>query len=162
VATVWAAFTAWKSARRARKAEENAAQSLARSEMLSYHAGLAADNAAAAQRQLADAVVKRNQMTVERAQIAEDVSWAIEHSSGSVHKLRNLSHSPKFGVKIDGPGVSTVRPPNVTSRIDGRSSVEFHAKTGYGVQRRVTVTWHNREDLSNNPLQWSDTLPAPT
>ena len=97
LATLWAAYTAWKSARRARTAEGNAAGSQARAEMQAYHAGLAADGAASAQRQLADAVVQRNRMTAEQAQLAEDVPWEVTHSSGSMYKLRNLSSSPKFG-----------------------------------------------------------------
>jgi hypothetical protein len=44
-------------------------------------------------------------------------------------------------------------------RIDGRSSVDFFGFNAMGVGDRVEVTWHRREDRTDEPRQWNGNKP---
>jgi hypothetical protein len=151
------------SARRASKAQFEAAHYQARAEQQAERARKAAEDAAVAQsesaaaaRRAADALEKQNRMAEEQADLAEGVPWRIAHRAGSTYDLRNDTETPKFHVHIAGEGV--LRPKTV-DRIDGRSSTDFMGLDAMGVGDQVEVTWHRREDHSDEPRRWTGTKP---
>ncbi|MGC2377989.1 MAG: hypothetical protein WA622_12775 [Mycobacterium sp.] len=166
VVALFSAGWAVVSARRARAAQDVANHYQGRAEQAAERATKAAEDAVVAQRdaaaaaqRAADALEKQNQMAEQLAQAAEGVPWTVEHSSGAKWKLRNMSDHPKFAVRISGPGVSRNRTPAVIDRVDGRSSYEFWGSTSWGDEQRVTVSWHGRQDATDEERTWSDMMP---
>lgn len=161
-----AAFSAtWAvvSARRARSAEEKADHYQATAEQQARRATLAAEEAASAQREsaaaaqrAADALEKQNQMAEEQGDLAEGVPWRIEFQVGSRYDLWNDTQTPKFHVHIFGEGVLREK---TVPRIDGRSSADFMGLDAMGVGSQVGVTWHRREDRSDEPRRWTGNKP---
>jgi hypothetical protein len=156
---IWAVV----SARRAAAAQGRADHYQARAEQHAERATQAAEEAAAAERQsaahakrAADALEKQNRMREEQADLAEGVPWQITHQVGDTYDLWNDTHTPKFHVHISGEGVLRKK---TVERIDGRSSADFMGLNASGVGDQVVVTWHRREDLSDEPRQWTGNKP---
>jgi phage protein D len=156
---IWAVV----SARRAAAAQARAAHYQARAEQNAERATQAAEEATVAQRQSAaaaqrsaEALEKQNRMAEEQAEQAEGVPWRIEHREGDLYELINITDTTKFGVQISGPGVLH---PKTVDRIDGHSSAEFYGHPASGGNNQVDVTWHRREDLSDEPRPWRGNKP---
>ncbi|WP_167107281.1 hypothetical protein [Mycobacterium sp. DL592] len=160
---VWAVM----SAVRARKAEAATDGYRAAAEEHSKRAVKAAEEAAAAQQQsaaaakrAADALEAQNRLLAEQASAAERVPWRIEHRQGATWDLWNDSATPKFHVKISGPGVSKNKTPATIARVDGRGSQPFWGNTSYGAEMRANVRWRAADDQAAPELEWSGTMPA--
>jgi hypothetical protein len=156
---VWAVV----SARRAGRAQERAEHYQARAEQNAERATQAAEKAAAAETQsaaaakrAADALERQNQIAEEQADLAEGVPWRIEYRTGSLYDLWNDTGTPKFNVRIEGEGVLRSK---TVERIDGRSSVDFMGFDASGQGDKVEVTWHRRDDQSDEPRRWSGNKP---
>ena len=63
-------------------------------------------------------------------------------------QLWNDTGTPKFHVQIAGEGVLRAK---TVERIDGRSSVDFMGFDSWGKGDKVEVSWHRREDGSDEP-----------
>jgi hypothetical protein len=157
VAAVFGALS-WRSSRAA-KAAESAAEEFKRQALT------AAQDAAAAEGRAADAAVRsagaleaQSQLAAEQAAAAEGVPWRVEYSHGAKWVLLNVSDTPKFNVKITGPGVWARRTPDVVDRIDGQSSYEIWGSSEPG-EKRIDVTWHQREGGQGEPGTWSSLMP---
>ena len=166
VAAAVSAVVAVVQAKRASASKGAAEHHEASAEHNAERATKAAEEAAAWQRQAAgaaqraaDALEKQNQMAEQLVQAAEEVPWRLEHKSGAIWRLRNITDYPKFEVTIAGPGVSKNRGPGVIDRIDGQGSEEFWGNTFWGSELRATVTWHSREDAQDEPRSWTDMMP---
>jgi hypothetical protein len=154
-----AAFSAtWAvvSARRARSAEEKADHYQARAEQNAERATQAAEEASSAQRRLAEAIEKQNQAADDQAEQAEGVPWQLRHREGDLFDLWNITNTTKFGVQISGPGVLR---PKTADCVDGRSPVEFYGHPACGANNQVNVTWHRREDQTDEPRSWTGRKP---
>jgi hypothetical protein len=165
--SVFSAGWAVLSARRARSAEEKANGYQASAEQHARRATLAAEESATAQRQsaaaekrVADAIEKQNRSVEDQAEVAEGVSWRLEHREGAMWELWNDSDYPKFKVTIGGPGVSQNNRTPLIDRIDGHSSVDFWGTTHWGAKPQVVVTWYRQADAQGDPLTWTGTRPA--
>ena len=163
IAAAVSATVAVVQAKRASASQSSAAHSQARAEQQAERATQAAEEAAAWQRQAAsaaqqsaDALVEQNRRADEQAERAEGVPWEIRYREGDLYDLRNITDTTKFGVQISGSGV--LRPKTV-DRIDGRSSEEFFGTSHSGAGNQVEVTWHRREDLSDEPRPWLGSKP---
>ena len=150
-------------AKRASASQSAAAHSQARAEQNAERATQAAEEAAAWQRQAADAaqrsaeaLEKQNQLVEEQAEQAEGVPWEIRYREGSLFDLWNITGTTKFGVQISGGGV--LRPKTV-DRIDGRRSVDIFGTSHMGAGNDVLVTWHRREERSDEPRSWRGNKP---
>jgi ATPase subunit of ABC transporter with duplicated ATPase domains len=163
--SVSAASAVWAvvSARRANAAERRAEHYQARAEQQAERAAMAAEEAAAAQAQSAtaakrsaEALEKQIRMAEEQAEQSEGVPWSIAFRTGSTYELWNESNTPKYHVHISGEGVLRDK---AVARIDGRSSTDFMGLDASGVGDQVDVTWHRREDASDEPRQWSGNKP---
>jgi type II secretory pathway pseudopilin PulG len=151
------------SARRAGRAQAKAEHYQARAEQQAERAAKAAEQAAvaetasaAAAERAAAALEKQNKMAEDQADLTEGVPWRIEFQTGSTYDLWNDTQTPKFHVQISGEGVLRAR---TIERIDGRSSADFMGLNASGVGDRVEVTWHRREDQSDEPRRWSGNKP---
>jgi hypothetical protein len=94
------------------------------------------------------------------AQLAHAVRrtpWRIEHRSGLTYELRNYSAAPQFYVGVAGEGV---RFPRTAQRIDGHSSMSFQGPDSTPGGAQVDVTWHQREDQSDQARRWTGKTPA--
>lgn|GEM_PF-7093909 len=163
IAAAVSATVAAVQARRASTSQSSAAHSQARAEQQAERATQAAEEAAAWQRQAAsaaqqsaDALVEQNRRADEQAERAEGVPWEIRYREGDLYDLWNITDTTKFGVQISGSGV--LRPKTV-DRIDGRSSEEFFGTSHSGAGNQVEVTWHRREDLSDESRPWLGSKP---
>lgn len=89
---------------------------------------------------------------------AEDAPWRITHRRGMTYELSNVTATPKFHVVVSGEGVlrDTTAP-----RIDGMSGIGFMGLDAFGVGDRVDVTWHLRDDRSDEMRRWSGNKPHP-
>jgi hypothetical protein len=83
--------------------------------------------------------------------------WRIKHRSESTYELWNDSDTPKFYVGVTGEGV---RFPRTAPRIDGHSSTSFQGLDAMGAGAQVDVTWHRREDQSDNRRRWTGKTPG--
>jgi hypothetical protein len=151
------------SARRASRAQANAAHYQARAEQQAERATKAAEKAAvaetesaAAARRAADALERQNQLAEEQNDRAEGVPWRIEFRTGSMYGLWNDTDTPKFHVHIGGEGVLR---PRTVPRLDGRSCTDFMGANIVGRGDNVEITWHRREDQSDQPHRWSGNKP---
>jgi hypothetical protein len=163
VVSAVSATVALVQAKRAGAAQRAAAGSEAKAETERRLARSAAEEAAVAQREAAaaakrtaDAIEEQNRRADEEAELAEGVPWRITFRTGSLYDLWNDSDRPKFGVHISGEGVLRDK---TVARIDGRSSTDFMGLDAMGVGSRVDVTWHLREDRSDEPRRWSGNKP---
>jgi hypothetical protein len=95
-------------------------------------------------------------MVEEQADLAEGVPWRIEYRTGSLYDLWNDTGTPKFHVRISGKGVLSEK---TVDRIDGRSSTDFMGLGAMGAGDQVDVTWHRREDRSDEPRRWTGDKP---
>jgi hypothetical protein len=145
------------SARGARKAQKQA-------ESQAERATAAAEKSAEAEVQSADAAARSaaaleqsNRMAEERADLAEGVPWRIEYQRGSTYVLWNDTDTPKFGVTITGEAVLRNK---VVPKIDGRSFVTFIGLDAMGVGDEVVVTWHRKEDGSDQVRTWTGSKPS--
>jgi hypothetical protein len=98
---------------------------------------------------VAKAIEEQNRRADEQAEQAEGVPWRITHHDGDLYDLWNDTNTAKFGVQVSGPGVAGVSGP--FDRIDGRSSEQFLIAPFGAGYTQVVVTWHLREDLSDEP-----------
>ena len=163
VVSAGSAIWAVVSARRASAAEAKADGYKAKAEEHARRATAAAEDAVVAQRQsadaakrAADALERQNRIAEEQADLSEGVPWRIEHRSGSTYDLWNDT-GPKFHIHVAGEGIQ--RPKDV-ERIDGRSSVDFMVLDSWSSGGdKVVVTWHRREDASDEPRRWSGNKP---
>lgn len=151
-------------AKRAATAQVAAASSGAKAETERRLARSAAEDAAIAQRdaaaaakRTADAIETQNRMAEEKADLAEGVPWQLAHKTGSTYELWNDSDTAKFHVQISGEGVLRQK---TVERIDGRSNAEFMGLDAMGVGSGVDVTWHRREDQSDEPRRWTGNKPS--
>jgi hypothetical protein len=151
-------------ARRAKMSKEAADRAQARAEQHAERATKAAEEAAAWQRQAAsaaqqsaDALLEQNRRADEQAEQAEGVPWEIRHHNADLYDLWNITNTTKFGVQVSGPGVGGVS--GAFDRIDGRSSVRFLIAPFGAEFDQVVVTWHRREDLSDEPQRWTGNKP---
>lgn len=151
-------------ARRAKVSKVAADHAQARAEQNAERATQAAEEAAAWERQsataakrVADALVEQNRRADEREEQAEGVPWEIKHHDGDQYDLRNITNTTKWGGQISGLGVAGG--PVAFDRIDGRSSVRFLIAPFGAESDRVVVTWHRREDLSDDAQQWTGNRP---
>lgn len=158
------ALVAMVSAKRAAAAQRAAATHQASAETERRLARQAAEDAAIAQREaaaeagrVAEAIENQNQRADERAQQAEGVPWRITHHDRDLYDLWNDTNTAKFGVEVSGPGVAGVDGP--FDRIDGRSSEQFLINPFGAGFTQVVVTWHRREDLSDEPRRWTCSKP---
>ncbi len=164
VAPAISAAVAVIQARRATKAKDAAQLHEAKAEQNAARATKAAEEAAAWQRQAAaaaqrsaEALEAQNRMAEEHAERAEGVPWELRHAQGDQYDLWNVTDTAKFGVKISGGGVAG---DPVFDRVDGRSSARFMIAPFGGEADRIDVTWHRRDDLSDQPpQQWRGTRP---
>ncbi|OBB65152.1 hypothetical protein [Mycobacterium sp. 852014-50255_SCH5639931] len=163
VAATVSAAVAVVQAKRASASKGAAEKHEARAEQYAGRATKAAEEAAAWQRQAAeaaqrsaDALEAQNRLVEDQAEEAEGVPWEIRFREGSLFDVWNITNTTKFGVRIEGGGVQ--RPKSV-DRIDGRSSVDFFGTSHMGGSDQVEVTWHRREDLSDEPRQWRGNKP---
>ncbi len=82
--------------------------------------------------------------------------WEIRYREGDLYDLWNITGTTKFGVQISGEGVLRRK---TVERIDGRSSESFMGFNAMGRGDQVEVTWHRREDQSDEPRQWRGNKP---
>ena len=160
VSAVWAV----RSARAAGRAEEQAAQDRAVAEQQAERATHAAERAAVAEaasaraaERAAAALEEQNRRAEERDEQEEGVPWSIAFRRGSTYDLWNDTNTPKYAVRVFGEGVLREK---AVQRVDGRSSVEFMGLDASGVSNEVQVTWHRREDQSDEPRAWTGSKPA--
>lgn len=144
-------------ARRASAAKDAAEHYEARAEQNAERATKAAEDAAAWQRQTAEALEKQNRLVEERAEQAEGVPWEIRHHDGDLYDLWNITNTTKFGVQISGGGIGGG--PLRFDRIDGRSSARFLIAPFGAEADRIDVTWHRHQDLSDEPRSWRGNRP---
>jgi hypothetical protein len=151
-------------AKRAKASKASADHAQARAEQHAERATNAAEEAAAWQRQAtaaakrsAEALEKQNQFVEDQAEQAEGVPWEIKHHAGDQYDLWNITNTAKFGGQISGPGVAGG--PVAFDRIDGRSSMRFMIAPFGAEFDQVVVTWHRREDLSDERQQWTANKP---
>jgi hypothetical protein len=85
------------------------------------------------------------------------VPWRIAFRTGSTYDLWNESPKPKFHMQFGGEGVLRSK---TEQRVDGRSSTSFMGLDASGASDQVVVTWHRREDLSDEQQRWSGNKPA--
>lgn len=163
IAAAASATVAVVQAKRASASEAAAAHHQARAEQNAERATKAAEEAAAWQRQSADAaqrsadaLVEQNRRADEQAEQAEGVPWDIKYREGDLFDLWNVTETTKFGVQISGGGVLR---PKAVDRVDGRSPVEFFGHPASGANNQVNVTWHRREDKTDEPRQWTGRKP---
>jgi hypothetical protein len=136
--------------------EARAAQNAERATKAAEEAAAWQRQAAASAQRSAEALEKQNRLVEEQAEQAEGVPWEIRYREGDLYDLWNSTNTTKFGAQISGPGV--LRPKTV-DRIDGRSSEEFFGANHSGAGNQVEVTWHRREDLSDEPRLWRGSKP---
>lgn len=165
VVAALSALVAVVSAKRAAAAQRAAANHQAKAETERRLARQAAEDAATAQRQtaaeagrVAEAVEEQNRRAEEQTEQAEGVPWQIRHHDGDLYDLWNTTNITKFGVHISGPGI-VGRGPLAFDRIDGRSSVQFLIPPFGAEYNQVVVTWHRREDQTDEPRQWTGNKP---
>jgi catechol 2,3-dioxygenase-like lactoylglutathione lyase family enzyme len=91
------------------------------------------------------------------ADFAEDAPWRIVHRRGMTYELRNVTDTPKFHVQISGEGVLR---PTTAKRVDGQSSIGFMGLDAMGVSDQIDVSWHRREDRSDEPSTSSGIKPS--
>ena len=105
------------------------------------------------------AAVSRSKAAAERSARARTARtpWRIKHRSESTYELWNDSDTPKFYVGVTGEGV---RFPRTAPRIDGHSSTSFQGLDAMGAGAQVDVTWHRREDQSDNRRRWTGKTPG--
>lgn len=163
VAAAVSAVVALVQAKRASTSQSAAAHSQARAEQNAERATQAAEEAAAWQRKAASAAERsaealeaQNRMAEELGEQAEGVPWEITYREGSLFDLWNTTGTTKFGVQISGGGVLR---PKAVDRIDGCSSVDFFATSHMGAGNDVLITWHRREDQTDEPRQWRGNKP---
>jgi hypothetical protein len=167
VVAALSALVAVVSAKRATTAQSAAADHQARAETERRLAREAAEEAATAQRQtaaeagrVAKAVEEQNRRADEQVEQAEGVPWEIRHSELDVYDLLNITNTTKFAVEISGPGVAPLGEGSLAfERIDGRSSAQFMVAPFGGEYNQVVVTWHRREDKTDEPRQWTGNKP---
>jgi len=164
---VLAAVAARKAGRSQTKAEEQARESTVAAERAAdaqARSAGAAERSATAESKSADAAVRaaaalerQLQVAEDQADLAEGVPWRLEWRSGTKFNLWNSTDSPKFDVRIEGTGVARAR---TVERIDGQSSVDFTGNIAWVKNsHRVDVTWHRREDHSDEPRRWTGSTP---
>jgi hypothetical protein len=156
---LWAVF----SARRAGRAQERAEHYQARAEQQAERATKAAEHAAAAEwesaaaaKRAADALERQNRIAEEQADLAEGVPWRIEFQTGSTYDLWNDTRRPSSMCGYQAKGFSAPRPSTAST---GAAPVDFMGLNAMGVGDRVEVTWHRREDQSDEPCRWSGNKP---
>jgi hypothetical protein len=156
---LWSVVSARRASRAQAKAEHyqaRAEQQAERATKAAEHAAVAETASAAAAERAADALEKQNKMAEDQTDLAEGVPWRIEFQTGSTYDLWNDTQTPKFHVQISGEGVLRDK---TVERIDGRSSTDFMALNAMGIGDRVDVTWHRREDQSDETQRWSGNKP---
>lgn len=90
---------------------------------------------------------------------AENAPWRITHRRGMTYELWNVTDTPKFHVVVSGEGVLR----NATApRIDGKSGIGFMGLDAFGVGDGVDVSWHLRQDRSDEQRTWSGIKPSAT
>ncbi|WP_131821766.1 hypothetical protein [Mycobacteroides chelonae] len=153
-AAIWAARSASKS----KTAQDEATKQAGVATQAAVDAAGAEQRSADAAERSANALEEQNQMAAEQVAIAEAVPWSIRYRSGSTFELWNDSDTPKFSVRLSGPGV---RGEVTTERIDGRSCVTFMSLGVWAKNSdQVVVNWHRLASSGDPELSWSGTVPA--
>jgi len=142
---------------RSRKAKAEAAEQAAIATKAAVDTAAAEQRAAAAAERSATAHETRASVATGRVAAAELRPWRIEAIPGSENcYLHNQTARMKYGVRIEG---EAVRQSDV-GIVDGKASVEIDTLLSvWGMDKRVTVTWHLVENLSDEQLSWTTHLP---
>lgn len=100
---------------------------------------------------------QKRRIAEEEAERAEGIPWIITYRKGDLYELRNVSNTPKFGVRISGEGIAQ---PKEADRIDAQSTTSFMGLHAFGVGNEIIVSWHRREDQSDRPRLWRTQRPG--
>jgi KAP family P-loop domain len=90
------------------------------------------------------------------AETPEPVRWTLSYREGSLYQLSNDTDEPKFYVHVSGEAVLRE---TTFDRVDAHSGVDFMGLDAAGVGHRVDVTWHRREDRSDELRHWTGNKP---
>jgi hypothetical protein len=118
---------------------------------------VAAEQSPAATERSEEAQAAEANSAPEQISAEEDSPWTIEPIYGSANcNLRNRMATPKYAVRMEG---EIVRHPDI-GNIDGHAVVEVDTLRGVGgISRDVVISWHRREDRSDEQLRWRGELP---
>ncbi|SHR31618.1 hypothetical protein [Mycobacteroides abscessus] len=153
-AAIWAAVSASKS----KTAQDEATKQAGIATQAAVDAAGAEQRSADAAERSANALEEQNQMAADQAAIAEGVPWSIRYRSGSTYELWNDSDTPKFAVRVSGPGI---RGEVTAEQIHGRSCITFMNMAFWGAKNdQVVVNWHRLASSGDPELSWSGTVPA--
>lgn len=88
------------------------------------------------------------------------IPWALRYRAGNWYELVNDGNEPAYAVVLDGPNVHGGAQQH--SVIDPHSAVRFTARVSRQLGfRDVVVTWHRREDRTDDQMSWTRPLPPP-
>jgi hypothetical protein len=152
IAAVVSIWSAHKSRRSRRKSE--AAELEAREQ--AKLATEAAQNAVAAQKQIAGETKRLADVAQQRFEDAERRPWDIKRDEGyGIYRLINKRDTPKYDVRLSGDRIYPNRPNRFRS-IDGGGSVSIYLQDSGVVNRKVRVTWLPEEDYTGE--RWPQEL----
>lgn len=146
------AIWAWRSASSAKAAEQEAED---RAE-----AALKAERAAvAAQRDIAEQLKRVADTDDQHTAELDADPWSLEPIPGSGDcNLINRTHSAKYGVTVTGYKVH--EGPVHFERIGPGKSVEVGINRIWADENDVQITWHQRQDRSDEPATTTEPIPS--
>lgn len=146
-----------RSAHKAGKAQVEAEAQAQRATKAAEQSAAAEGRSAVAAERSATALEQQNRSVEDQAELTEGVPWRLEYDAGSTYELCNDTETPKFHVSISGDGVLRAK---TVERIDGRSATDFMGFDAMGRGDQVAVSWHRREDKSDQARSWTGREPS--
>jgi hypothetical protein len=119
----------------------------------------AAEHSAAEARRSADAAAEMTQIEQDRraTEIAEAdrnrVRFALDHERGQVYWLRNVGTDTAYGVHVDTEGLGTAGEVEDIEEFSPDDAYRYFLSLTLDCDgtERVVVTWHHRQDRSDQP-----------
>ena len=88
----------------------------------------------------------------------EKAPWRISKVGNMAWALENVTATAKYAVQFSGAVLDGKS--RAIAKIDGYTTARIRgAFTSWQTGDELTVTWHRREDLSDEPLTWDGRLP---
>ncbi|OCB39597.1 hypothetical protein A5676_13005 [Mycobacterium malmoense] len=94
------------------------------------------------------------------AALASPDMWELSQAGGNaITYLRNPSDSNRYKVVVKSEMIRNKDHEVTLPIVYARAQEELDTFRAFGVDGRFTITWHERQDESDDPQQWSTVLP---
>jgi hypothetical protein len=85
--------------------------------------------------------------------------WELSQPYSAITHLRNPSDSNRYNVVVRSQMIRNKEQQITLPVVYARAQEELDTYRAHGVDTRVTIIWHEQQDESDDPQQWSTVLP---